>query len=73
MHDPLCIAWVLAPEMFSTEEYFVQVELKGTLTYGRTVADTAGVLKQKPNMRVAVDVRKERFWELFDGALQNYT
>jgi ribosylpyrimidine nucleosidase len=72
MHDPSCIAWLLEPDMFTVENYFVQVELKGSLTYGQTVADTVGILKQPPNMRVAVDVQKERFWELLDGALQGY-
>jgi len=38
MHDPLCLAAVLRPELITWKSAYVDVELAGTLTLGETVA-----------------------------------
>lgn len=45
LHDPLTIAYVSKPELFTTKRYRVDVELTGAHSSGQTVADVYGYLK----------------------------
>ena len=40
VHDALCIASMIEPDIIETHDYYVAVETTGTLTVGRTVIDT---------------------------------
>ncbi len=65
MHDPCCVAYLIDPTMFSGERRKMDVELRGELTYGRTVVaehvDNGGVLVLKK-------ANVERFWSLLEDA-----
>ncbi|GAA5856234.1 hypothetical protein JCM8547_000833 [Rhodosporidiobolus lusitaniae] len=39
VHDPLCIAWLTHPQLFTSKRYRVDVELEGKYTQGTTVVD----------------------------------
>jgi uridine nucleosidase len=45
LHDPLTIAYVSKPELFTTKRYRVDVELTGAHSSGQTVADVYEYLK----------------------------
>lgn len=73
MHDPLCLAAALQPDLISWAPAYVDVELAGTLTLGETVAyfprtepavEAANRLPP-PNMQVSLDVDAERFIALY--------
>jgi len=53
VHDALCTAYLVAPEVITTRHLHVAVETKGELTVGRTVIDTRSQANQPPNSHVA--------------------
>jgi purine nucleosidase len=65
LHDPLTLATILAPDLLTLKEYYVDVDISGGVSMGKTFADTYGVTGKPANMRVAMDVRGEDFVELF--------
>jgi inosine-uridine nucleoside N-ribohydrolase len=40
LHDPMAVAYLLKPDLFTIEEFPVDVELHGSITRGQTVADS---------------------------------
>ena len=73
MHDPLCLAAVLSPELVTWEPAYVDVELAGTLTLGATVAyferledlDPALERRHRPNVQASVGVDVEQFIDFY--------
>ncbi len=65
LHDPLTLATILAPELLTLKEYYVDVDISGGVSMGKTFADILNVTKKPANMKVAMDVRGEDFVELF--------
>ncbi|WP_068315553.1 nucleoside hydrolase [Polycladidibacter hongkongensis] len=55
VHDALCIAHLLHPEVITLEEHHVDVECEGRLTVGQTVIDTRKRGRGQPNCKVAFD------------------
>jgi purine nucleosidase len=65
LHDPLTLAAILAPELLTLKEYYVDVDISGGVSMGKTFADIPKVLKKPANMKVAMNVRGDEFVELF--------
>jgi inosine-uridine nucleoside N-ribohydrolase len=65
LHDPLTLATIIAPELLTLQEYYVDVDISGGVSMGKTFADIPNVLKQPANMKVAMNVRGDGFIELF--------
>src|SRR6266511_4531396 len=65
LHDPLTLATIIAPELLTLKEYYVDVDISGGVSMGKTFADIFNVTKKPANMKVAMDVRGEDFIELF--------
>ncbi|MDQ2691457.1 MAG: nucleoside hydrolase, partial [Chloroflexota bacterium] len=65
LHDPLTLATIIAPELLTLKEYYVDVDISGGVAMGKTFADILNVTKKPANMSVAMDVRGEEFVELF--------
>jgi purine nucleosidase len=65
LHDPLTLATIIAPELLTFKEYFVDVDISGGVSMGKTFADVLHLTKKPANMKVAMDVRGEDFVELF--------
>ncbi len=65
LHDPLTLATIIAPELFTFEEHHVDVDISGGVSTGKTFADFMKVSKKPANMKVALDVRGRDFVELF--------
>lgn len=65
MYDVTAVAYLLQPELYTTQDVYAQIELKGTLTTGATVCDMNGILKQQPNLTVCVDVDSQGFSDWF--------
>ncbi len=82
MHDPLCAAAALHPDLIEWRRAYVEVELTGTLTSGATVAyfdhaedvDPALAEGHKANILASVGVDRERFIALYlDTLASAYT
>ncbi|HSG43488.1 MAG TPA: nucleoside hydrolase [Anaerolineales bacterium] len=65
LHDPLTLAHIIAPELLSLHEYYVDVEYSEGKMLGKTFADIFDATKKPANMKVATDVRGKKFVELF--------
>jgi purine nucleosidase len=65
LHDPLTLATIIAPELLTLREYFVDVDISGGVSMGKTFADILNVNKRPANMKVAMSVRGKDFIELF--------
>ena len=65
LHDPLTLATVIAPELLTLKEYYVDVDISGGISMGKTFADIFNVTKKPVNMKVAMNVRGDDFVELF--------
>jgi len=82
VHDPCAVACVIDPSVVETVAVRVSVELAGTLTRGRTVADlrafgadapavtAAGAGAPSCNTSVATRLDVDRFWDLVVDAVQ---
>ena len=65
LHDPLTLATIIAPELLTLKEYYVDVDISGGVSMGKTFADIFNITKKPANIKVAMDVRGEDFIELF--------
>lgn len=65
LHDPLTLATIIAPELLTLKEYYVDVDISNGVSMGKTFADILNVTKKPANMKVAMNVRGEDFIELF--------
>lgn len=72
LHDPLVIAWVLAPHCFTTEKACVYIEQESELCIGQTVADWYGKTDRQPNVDVVTGVDAKQVVELFADLLSRY-
>jgi purine nucleosidase len=71
LHDPLTLATIIAPELLTFEEHYVDVDISGGVSMGKTFADFYRSTNQLANMKVALDVRGEEFVELFLRRMEN--
>ncbi|MFZ9218254.1 MAG: nucleoside hydrolase [Candidatus Limnocylindrus sp.] len=61
VHDALCVAALVEPDIVTTKRCHVAVETAGALTLGRTVVDTHQRSRLEPNADVALDANADRF------------
>ncbi len=64
VHDAVCVASLLDESVIETQELYVDVELNGELTRGRTVGDFRPIPGTPPNARWAFGANRARFLEL---------
>ncbi len=64
LHDPCVIAYLLEPSLFTGRHINVEIETKGELTLGMTVADWWRVTGRKPNAVFMGGVDREGFYRL---------
>lgn len=70
MHDPMAVLVALDPSLVKTAELYVDVETRGELTRGMTVADLRGLINpeimlKKANVKVCLEIDERRFMERF--------
>ena len=63
IHDPLAVAAALDRDLVTTEALYVDVETRGELTAGMTVADRRRLTGRPPNLDVAVTADVPAFME----------
>jgi len=71
LHDPLTLATIIAPNLLTLKEYFVDVDISGGVSMGKTFADISGLTKRPANMKVAMHVRGEEFVEFFTQRVES--
>ena len=73
LHDPLTVASIIDSSVLTTKEMFTEIDIRSVQSYGRTNCDYFGYSKRKPNSRVAVDVDVEKFWNIIEQGIHNYS
>ena len=64
VHDVSAMAFAVAPDLFTTEQWYVEVETTGRCA-GQTVVDSIGIWEQTPNVEVCVGVDAARLLDLY--------
>lgn len=72
IHDAVAVAEVIDPGIVRKQLVNVEVETRGTLTYGMTVCDMHGVTGRERNAEVGVELDRGRFWDLLVAGLARY-
>ena len=70
VHDPCTVAYLIDPSIVTTQKVPLDVELRGELTLGMTVADFRAPAPEGCTTQVAVDLDHERFWNLDIQAIE---
>jgi purine nucleosidase len=65
INDPLTLALTFAPDLCNYSEYYVDVDISGGVSMGKTFADFYKMTGKPANMKVALDVRPRVFIDLF--------
>jgi len=65
INDPLALALTIAPELCEYEEHFVDVDIQGGVSMGKTFADFYQMSGKSANMKIALKVRARQFIDLF--------
>ena len=65
INDPLALALTFAPDLCDYQELYVDVDISGGVSMGKTLTDFYGVTKKPANMKIALGVRARCFMELF--------
>ncbi|NBB71466.1 MAG: nucleoside hydrolase [Alphaproteobacteria bacterium] len=69
LHDPLAVAYLLAPELFEGRDAVVEIVAEGTCR-GRSVVDVRGRSPHPPNARVVERVDADAVFERLCAALE---
>lgn len=69
LHDPCVIAYLINPALFHGRHINVEIETKGELTLGMTVADWWRVTGREPNAMFMGGVDREGFYRLLSERL----
>ena len=70
VHDPCAVAYLIDPSVVSVQKVPVDIELRGELTVGMTVADFRAPAPEDCTTQVAVDLDHRKFWNLVIDAIQ---
>ena len=65
INDPLALALTFAPDLCDYQNLYVDVDLSGGISLGKTLADFYKVTGKPANMKVALGVRGREFIDLF--------
>lgn len=65
INDPLAMALTFMPKLCTYEEHYVDVDISGGVSMGKTFADFYNYNKKPANMKVALGVRARDFIGLF--------
>lgn len=69
VHDPCTMAALIRPDLITWRECFVAVETTGEWTRGTTVVDLYGRYGKPANVRVAMELDVDGYWELILSAI----
>ena len=72
VHDAVAVAALLAPQIMTMQEMYVEIELVGDYCRGTTVGDKLGVLGKPSNARVILGIDREAFVDLLAEAAARY-
>jgi len=72
LHDPLTVAAIVAPELLHFENHYINVDISGGVSTGKTYADFMKVTKKPANIKAALDVKGREFVNLFVERMEKF-
>lgn len=72
LHDPVVAAYLIDPSILVTKPMNVEIDIRGTQSYGRTNCDYFSYLKKEPTADVAVEIDVEKFWDIVEQEFHRY-
>lgn len=72
MHDVTCVAYLIAPELFTMRDMYTEIDLEHGPSYGRTVCDWSGYMGKTPNSKVGITLDLDKFWDMVEGAISKF-
>ncbi len=69
VHDACAVAYLIDPEVVTTRKVPLDVELRGELTVGMTVADFRAPAPPDCHSQVAVKLDHQKFWDMVVAAI----
>ena len=72
VHDVTAVAYLVAPELFTTRSMQVEIDLTHGPCYGRTVCDANCRTGRKANVMAGSGVDLSGFWNLVEETLRRY-
>lgn len=73
LHDPLTVAAIVAPELLQIESHYINVDISGGVSTGKTYADFMKVTKKPANIKAALDVKGREFVDLFVERMERFS
>ena len=70
LHDPCAVAYVIDPTLMEVRPTVINVEIRGELTTGMTVADLRRPAPQGCHTFAALKLDKDRFWDLMAKSVE---
>ena len=65
LHDPLAVAVAMDESIVEMKDYFVDVEYSSRLSDGQSICDFNNRYGKKPNVRVALELDRDKFMKMF--------
>ena len=72
VHDAVAVAALIAPELLTTREVYVEVETDGDFCRGATVGDMYGTTGHAPNVTAVMGIDRDGFADLLVEAVKTY-
>lgn len=72
LHDPLTVAAIVTPELLHFENHYINVDISGGVSTGKTYADFMKVTKKPANIKAALDVKGREFVNLFVERMEKF-
>ncbi len=73
LHDPVTCAYLIDPSVLTVKEMYSEIDHFGGQSYGRTNCDYFGQSDKEPNSKVAIDIDVEKFWDIIEEGIRNYS
>lgn len=73
LHDPVTIAYIIDNSVLTTKHIHVDIDIHSEQSCGRTNCDIYGHLDKSPNAYVAIDIDVDKFWNIIESGIKNYT
>ena len=72
VHDVTAVTYLIAPELYTTEDCYVEIDLSHGPCYGRTVCDLYHRSGKEANATVGLAIDLPKFWDLVEDTLRRY-
>ena len=67
-----CVAYLIAPELFTMDNMYTEIDICHGPSYGCSVCDTLHKMGHQPNSTVGITLNLPAFWDMVAQAVASY-